>query len=69
MRLLHEPDLPKAALQMLAQGDDFWDCTQHSGEAVFIPEKFLHATVNLDESVSLAVQCDDDADPRNGLSE
>ena len=35
---------------------------------MFVPEGFLHATVNLEESVAVAVQCDDGADPRTGIS-
>jgi hypothetical protein len=58
-----------AALLMLGAGGDTWDCTQHPGEVVYVPAMFLHATVNLDESVAAAVQCDDGADPRVGLSE
>ena len=63
-----EPGI-SAALHMLGEGGDTWDCTQHPGEVVFIPAMFLHATVNLDESVAVAVQCDDSVDPRAGLSE
>ena len=60
---------PAAALRMLAGADgDTWDCTQHPGEVVFVPAMFLHATINLDESVAVAVQCDD-SDPRASLSE
>jgi hypothetical protein len=67
-RLLREADLPSTALRMLSEGRDTWDCTQHAGEVIFVPALFLHATINLDESVAVAVQCDDDADPRNNLS-
>ena len=67
-RLLREAHLPAAALRALGGGGDTWDCTQHPGEAVFVPARFLHATINLDESVAVAVQCDDGADPRAGLS-
>ena len=42
--------------------------TQHPGEVMFVPEGFLHATINLEESVAVAVQCDDGADPRTGIS-
>ena len=64
-RLLHEAhSLPATALRQLAgAGADTWDCTQHAGEVVLVPALFLHATVNLDqESVAVAVQCDDGAD-------
>ena len=68
--LLTEADeLPSAALEQLAPGEDTWDCTQHPGEVVFLPEGFLHATINLDESVAVAVQCDDGSDPRVGFAE
>ena len=79
-KLLSQPGLPTTALRMLADanvlarevhtagGGDTWDCTQHPGEVVFIPAMFLHATINLDESVAVAVQCDDGVDPRAGLS-
>ena len=67
--LLRQARLPAAALRVLGAGGDTWDCTQHPGEVVFIPAMFLHATVNLDESVAVAVQCDDGTDPRAGLSE
>ena len=63
-----EPGLD-AAMRLLGEGEQTWDCTQHAGEVVFVPALFLHATVNLDESVAVAVQCDDGADPRVGLSE
>jgi len=45
------------ALRTLGSGADTWDCVQYPGEAVFVPAMFLHATVNLDESVAVAVQC------------
>jgi hypothetical protein len=67
-KLLNEPQLPSVALRMLGAGGDTWDCTQHAGEVVFIPAMFLHATINLEESVAAAMQCDDGADPRAGLS-
>jgi hypothetical protein len=67
--LLNSDQLPSAALRVLGAGGDTWDCTQHPGEVVFVPEMFLHATINLDESVAVAVQCDDGMDPRAGLSE
>ena len=67
-KLLNEAQLPSAALRQLANGESTWDCTQHPGEMVFVPEGFLHATINLEESVAVAVQCDDGADPRTGLS-
>jgi hypothetical protein len=57
-----------AALRVLGAGGETWDCTQHPGEVVLIPRHFLHATVNLDESVAVAVQCDDGADPRAGVA-
>jgi hypothetical protein len=57
--LLSQAQLPSAALHALGAGGDTWDCTQHPGEMVFIPAMFLHATINLDESVAVAVQCDD----------
>ena len=34
---------------------------------MFIPEQFLHATVNLEEGVAAAVQCDN-TDPRTNLT-
>lgn len=40
-------------------GGDTWDCIQRSGELVYIPTGFLHATVNLDETVAVAMQYDD----------
>lgn len=68
-RLLREARLPAAALRALGGGGDTWDCTQIPGEVVFVPARFLHATINLDyESVAVAIQCDDGADPRSGLS-
>ena len=51
---------------MLGGGGETWDCTQRAGEVVFVPAGFLHATVNLDESVAVAIQCDDGVDPRTG---
>ena len=46
-----------------------WDCVQRPGELVLVPEGFLHATVNLDSAtVSVAMQCNDGVDPREGLS-
>eukprot|EP01052_Picozoa_sp_SAG31_P036601 SAG31_NODE_4597_length_3105_cov_2.095143_2_plen_466_part_00 len=66
--LLSEDRLPSAALAVLGAGGETWDCTQHPGEVIFVPEMFLHATINLEESVAVAVQCDDGADPRSGLS-
>lgn len=60
--LLHRV-LPSAAFQrpwrMLGERGQTWDCTQTAGEMVFVPEHFLHATVNLDESLAVAVQCGD----------
>ena len=50
-KLLRQKHLPAAALLALGAGDDTWDCTQIPGEVVFIPALFLHATVNMDESV------------------
>jgi hypothetical protein len=41
--------------------------TQHAGEMVFVPERYLHATVNLEPTVAAAVQCEN-ADPRTNLS-
>lgn len=58
-----------AALRLVGEGGDSWDCVQYAGEAVLIPAGFVHATLNLDESVAVAVQCDDGADFRRGLSE
>ena len=69
--LLSQARLPGAALRVLGghAGDGTtWDCTQRPGEAVFVPALFLHATINLDESVAVAVQCDDGADARAGLT-
>jgi hypothetical protein len=67
--LLSDEAQAAAALQFLGEGGDTWDCTQHPNEVVFVPERFLHATINLDESVAVAVQCNDGADERAGLSE
>ena len=67
--LLNQAQLPASTLHMLSEGGDTWDCTQHPGEVVFIPARFLHATINLDESVAVAIQCDDGADSRAGLAE
>ena len=33
-----------------------WRCTQQPGEAVFVPESFLHATINVEEGLAVAVQ-------------
>ena len=65
-KLLRQAQLPAEALRKLGAGEDTWDCTQHPGEVVFVPELFLHATINLDESVAVAVQCNDGADFRVG---
>jgi hypothetical protein len=67
-RLLSETQLPTAALRMLAAGGDTWDCTQQPGEVIFVPAGFLHATITLDESVAVAIQCDDSTDPRISLA-
>ena len=67
--LLNDEGQATTALRFLSEGGDTWDCTQYPGEVVLIPERFLHATINLDESVAVAVQCDDGADERAGLSE
>ena len=56
-KLLRNPHLAAAALRVLGAGGDTWDCTQHPGEVVFVPEMFLHATINLDESLAVAIQC------------
>ena len=67
-RILREAGLAASALQQLAEGGDTWDCVQHAGEVVFVPKMFLHSTINLDESVAVAVQCDG-VDVRAGMSE
>lgn len=33
-----------------------WRCTQHPGEVVFVPAGFLHTTINVEESLAVAVQ-------------
>ena len=33
-----------------------WRCTQQPGDVVFVPEGFLHTTINVEESFSVAVQ-------------
>ena len=33
-----------------------WRCTQQPGEAVFVPDSFLHATINVEEGLAVAVQ-------------
>ena len=58
-RLLNERNLASEALDWLAGGDKSYDCTQEGGELVFIPPGYLHATVNLEESVAVAVQNDE----------
>ncbi len=59
--LLHQV-LPSAAFQRawnaLAQRGQTWECTQRPGDVVLVPETFLHATVNLDHSIALAVQAE-----------
>jgi hypothetical protein len=67
--LLSDEERIAAALRFLGEGGDTWDCVQHPGDVVFVPEMFLHSTINLDESVAVAVQCNDGADERAGLSE
>jgi hypothetical protein len=36
--------------------DEAWECTQQAGEAVLVPEKFIHTIVNLEETLAFAVQ-------------
>lgn len=33
-----------------------WRCTQQPGEVVFVPQGFLHTTINVDESFAVAIQ-------------
>lgn len=33
-----------------------WRCTQQPGDVVFVPEGFLHTTINVEESFSVALQ-------------
>lgn len=68
-KLFSRGELPAAALQMLGAGGETWDCVQRPGEVVLVPKGFLHATINLDQSVAVAVQCDDGADVRSEFSE
>eukprot|EP00729_Bicosta_minor_P007753 gene7753-8719_t len=49
----------QAALAGLERGGKMWQCTQQPGEAVYVPAMFLHAIVNMDEVVSVAIQADD----------
>ena len=65
-RLLPSPKF-QAAWGRLESAERAWSCTQQAGEVVFIPEHFLHATVNLEEGVAAAVQCDN-TDPRTNLT-
>lgn len=67
--LLSRTQLPATALQMLGAGGETWDCVQGPGEVMLVPEGFLHATINLDESIAVALQCNDGADIRSQYSE
>ena len=63
--------LPSAGFQsawavMEARGGA-WHCTQQPGELIVVPELFLHATVNLEEGLAVAVQCENN-DPRTNLT-
>ena len=51
----------------LEGGGKAWGCTQQAGDVVYVPDMFLHATVNLEETVAAAVQCEN-TDPRKALS-
>lgn len=44
-----------------------WSCTQLPGEVVYLPDRFLHATINLEEGIAAAVQCEN-TDPRTNLT-
>lgn len=56
----------RAAWRKFERGSRAWECTQHAGEVVFVPELFLHAIVNLEESLAVAIQCENN-DPRKDL--
>ena len=34
------------------------ECVQHTGEVLYVPAMWSHATINLDESIGLAVEFD-----------
>jgi hypothetical protein len=68
--LLHSI-LPSSQFQeawsRLENSERAWSCTQLPGEAMYLPDRFLHATVNLEEGLAAAVQCEN-TDPRTNLS-
>ena len=49
-----------------------WQCTQRAGEAVFVPGKFLHTTMNLGERGARwpprSAQAEDKDPPRGGFA-
>ena len=57
----------QAAWGRLEDAGRAWGCTQSAGEAVYLPNRYLHATVNLEEGVAVAVQCEN-TDPRTNLT-
>ena len=57
----------QAAWRRLEGSERAWSCTQLPGEVVYLPDRFLHATVNLDEGLAVAVQCEN-TDPRTNLT-
>lgn len=57
----------QTAWRRLESSERAWSCTQLPGEVVYLPDRFLHATVNLDEGLAVAVQCEN-TDPRTNLT-
>lgn len=59
--------LPLPAFQSVIKNmngeGSMWQCTQKAGEAVFVPRMHLHAIMNLDDALAVAIQAED-ADPK-----
>ena len=50
------PRLPPSALVLSSEGARALECVQEAGTMLFVPQGWLHATINLDDTVALAME-------------